>query len=405
MQETSLRDGIGALAAAAGMRMEVPALKGRMGNVDYFVITLPFSVAERYITTTDSNLPPQQRENRKPTPSRYREIAQYIRNNPDDYRFSAITCTYGRAGTSAPVRWEPAQPEGLASTIGTLTLDQTDPLVIVDGQHRLGAIRDVINEDPSLRNEVITVVLFPYLSVNSAQQLFSDLNRTAKKTTKSLDILFDNRDAVNRVVQQLVQKVRPFVDRVNLEDASVPTNSNQMFTLAAIYQATKPMIEGGKRAQLLPPTIDRSNEDEFVEFLVEAWEFIAEQFPEWGLVASGQLDIRSHRTEFIHWNSGVLSAVGEFAGESMRQFPNDWRTIVKAALSHPFNNGWRRDPDRWQGIASSGTQVLPRSLAIAQLRVYLKARAGFPLSEGEMRQLQSFPEATRKSLLEDMSTD
>jgi DNA sulfur modification protein DndB len=380
--------------------MEVPALKGRMGSVDYFVITLPFGVAERYITTTDPNLPPQQRENRKPSPARYREIALYIRHNPDDYRFSAITCTYGKEGTSAPVRWEPAQPDGLASTIGTLTLDQTDPLVIVDGQHRFGAIKEVINEEPSLRNEVITVVLFPYLSVGAAQQLFSDLNRTAKKTTKSLDILFDNRDAVNRVVQQLVQRVRTFVDRVNLEDASVPTNSNQMFTLAAVYQATKPMIEGAKAAGLLPRSIDSANEAQFVDCLVDVWEFVSEQFPEWGQVASGEMDIRMHRTEFLHWNSGVLSAMGEFIGEAMRRSPQGWRGIVERALSHPENHGWRRDPDTWQGIATAGTQVLPRSLVTAQLRVYLKARAGLPLGEGEQRQLESFPESTRDSLSE-----
>lgn len=395
MQDTDLKEGIADLASSASMIMQVPALKGHMGNVDYFVITLPFGTADRYIITTDPNLPPEHRQNRKPTKARYREISLYIRNNPDDYRFSAITCTYGKEGTKAPMKWAPAQPDGLASTIGILTLDQRDPLVIVDGQHRLGAIQDAIEEDPSLREESITIVLFPYLSVQAAQQLFSDLNRTAKKTTKSLDILFDNRDIVNRIVQQLVQRVSTFGEKVNLEDASVPTNSGQMFTLASIYQATKPIRTAAEAMGLLPDGNDSDNEQQSVEFLVDVWEFIASQFPEWNQVAAGEMDIREHRSEFLHWNSGVLSAIGEFVGDAIRRHGDEWEPVVEKALSHPENYGWRRDREEWQGIATAGSLVLPRSSLRAQLKVYLKCRAGMPLTDGESELLEKFPEAAK----------
>lgn len=396
MQDDSLQAAISELAPSAGMIMQVPALKGRMGNVDYFVITLPFSTATRYIITTDPNLPPRERENRRPTPSRYREITHYIRNN-DDYRFSALTCTYGRDGTAQPLQWDSPAADGLGSTIGTLTLDQRDPLIIVDGQHRFGAIQQAIDEDPSLRDEVITVVLFPYLSVRAAQQLFSDLNRTAKKTTKSLDILFDHRDGVNRVVQEIVERVSAFGQRVNLEDASVPMNSPQVFTLSGIYQATKPMLDAMRSVSLLPE-LAPDTQDEYVNQLVDAWEFIARQFPEWGKVASGEMDIRDRRSEFLHWNSGVLSAIGEFTGEAMRLAGESWKAAVETALSHPENHGWRRDLPQWQGLATAGSMVMPRSTLRPQLKIYLKCRAGMPLTEGEKTVLEKFPPEMRQSL-------
>jgi len=397
MPEDSLRAQLGELASSAEMIMKVPALKARMGSVDYYVITLPFGTAARYLAPTDPNLPAKQRENRRPTPARFREITNYIRRNPDDYRFSSLTCTYGRDGTRRPLEWEAAAPDGPGATIGMLTLDQRDPLIIVDGQHRFGAIRQAVEEDPLLRDEVISVVLFPYLSVQDAQQLFSDLNRTAKKTTKSLDILFDQRDVLNRIVQQIVPHVSVFGERVNLEDASVPTNSGQMFTLAGVYQATKPMIDAAQPASLLPklaPTV----EQEFVDYLVDAWEFIGLQFPEWGKVATGEMDIRDHRSEFLHWNSGVLSAIGEFVGDAMRHAGKGWKPLVERALSHPENYGWRRDLPQWQGIATAGKMVLPRSTLRPQVRAYLKCRAGMPLTDGDEAVLGNFSEEVRESL-------
>ncbi len=384
--------------------MEVPAFKGQMGGVDYFVITLPFSVAKRYLTMTDNNLPAKERENRKPKTSRYAEIASYIIKNPDDYRFSALTCTYGKNGTDRPLDWKPIGDSGDSARIGILELDQRDPLIIVDGQHRFAAILRAFEEDPGLADETMTIVLFPYISLKHSQQLFSDLNRTAKKTTKSLDILFDHRDAYNRVVQQVVEKVSVFKDRVNLEDASVPINSNQMFTLAGVYQASKPIIQAAPVAGLLVDELAKQddsgeykdNESLYVDFLAEVWEFIASLFPEWGQVEEGELDIRAVRSKFLHWHSGVVSTVGDFVALSMREKGKDWQDVVRTAILHPTNYEWKRDARSWQGIITSGTQVLPRSLVRPVLKAHLKQLAGLPLTAGDQRVLQDSEELKKK---------
>jgi DNA sulfur modification protein DndB len=415
MNSDDLLDKMKELAADARYLMTVPALRGKMGNTEYFTITLPYSVVTRYLTTTDRNLPPRERENRKPTPSRYGVISDYMTKNPDTYRFSSITCTYGKDGTHAPVRWRSAEPSGDLAFIGLLTLDQRDPLIIVDGQHRFEGIKKALDQDPSLVDDMISVVLFPYISLKAAQQLFSDLNRTAKKTTKSLDILFDHRDVVNRITTKLVvEKMPMFKDRVNLEDAGIPAQSKDMFTLAGIYQATEPMVDAIYEAGLLPeelvpkdsqgaPIKDSqgnpiTNEDKYVDFLADVWEFIALRFPEWGKVANGELDIRDVRSKYLHWNSGVISAIGEFVAASMREKGKDWHQPVVTALEHPENRGWRRDEAHWQGIITAGTQVLPRSAVKPQLKAYLKRLAGLDLTPGDEKNLEAIEQ--RKKQLE-----
>lgn len=414
MDSDNLLDKMKELAADAQYLMTVPALQGKMGNIEYFTITLPYSVVTRYLTTTDRSLPPRERENRKPTKSRYRVIADYITKNPDTYRFSSLTCTYGKDGTHAPVRWKPVEPSGDFSFMGLLTLDQRDPLIIVDGQHRFEGIKKALedkalDEDSSLADDMISVVLFPYDNLRAAQQLFSDLNRNAKKTTKSLDILFDRRDVVNIVAQELVEKVLVFQDRVNLEDAGIPAKSKDMFTLAGIYQATEPMIDAISEAGLLPEELAQKdsegnpidNKDQYVDFLAQVWKFIVVQFPEWGKVASGELDIRDVRSKYLHWNSGVISAIGEVVAASMRERSQDWQEAVETALSHPENHGWRRNEAHWQGLVTAGTQVLPRSAVKPQLKAYLKSLAGLSLTPGDLRNLEVIEE--RKKQLEAIS--
>lgn len=386
--ETSI-DGLNMKAA---MTMTVPALKGVMGNTDYYVITMPFSVAAEYLTTTDRNLDVKLRENRKVSPQRFAEIAEYIWRNPDDYRFSAITCTFGKDQTKEPVKWTAAPQYPF---IGILELDQTSPFIIVDGQHRFGAIQKVLEDHPEFGDERISVVLFPYISIKKAQQLFSDLNRTAKKTTKSLDILFDYRDIANRVVQKLVDSVPVFKGRINLEDASVPRHSEQLFTIAALYQATKPIIEAipetGLITEELGGTLDipLDNEQEYTEILTGVWEFLSKQFPEWQRVASGTSKISEIRTDYLHWNSGVISTVGDFVAEAMRQFGKDWQPAVAKALTHPMTHNWRRDADEWQGIITAATQVMPRSLVRPSLKAFLKKLGDLELNDADKRQLEA----------------
>ncbi len=377
--------------------MKVPALKGHLGGVDFFIITLTLAEVPRYIVGTDPNpdLSPTLRENRRANPARFAQIADYVVCNPSDYRFSALTCTYGKNGDNEPTDWEPFNPDAPVGstgwTLGILTLNQDDPLIIVDGQHRLGGIEKAIDLEPELRNDSIAVVLFPYIDLRANQQLFSDLNRTQKPPTKSLNILFDYRDVKNRVVQEVVNKVSVFKVRVNMELASVAKSPTEMFTLAGVYQATDPMIKGAYRGGLVEEQLkgenklenEKGNEDEYVEFLVDAWEFIAEQFPEWGKVANDEMDIAQHRQNYLHWNSGVLSSIGEFVGVAMRQRGADWKDAVKTALTHPDNGNWRRDMDQWQGIVTAGKQVLPRSAVRFQLVAYLKVKAGLELTEGE----------------------
>jgi len=117
-----------------------------------------------------------------------------------------------------------------------MEFDQAN-FVINDGQHRCAAIAYALKENPSLGDETISILLFPYESRDRVQQMFSDLNRFVVKTSKSLDILYDKRDPLSQATMKIAEAVPVFQGMIDKDAVSIPTRSPKLFTLAALYDA------------------------------------------------------------------------------------------------------------------------------------------------------------------------
>jgi DNA sulfur modification protein DndB len=115
--------------------------------------------------------------------------------------------------------------------------------VINDGQHRCAAIAQAVRENPALGDESISVLLFPYETRSRVQQMFSDLNRTGVRTSKSLNILYDHRDILSKVTLRVIEEVDVFKDMVEKDAVSMPVRSTKAFTLSALYDANKELLK------------------------------------------------------------------------------------------------------------------------------------------------------------------
>jgi DGQHR domain-containing protein len=98
-----------------------------------------------------------------------------------DHFYSALTVEIRPApcaGEAGAIAFEARDrfPGGIE--FGVLTLDGTEALYALDGQHRLKSIELAIRQQPELAREHITLILVPFQSVPRSQTLFSDLNRS-----------------------------------------------------------------------------------------------------------------------------------------------------------------------------------------------------------------------------------
>jgi DNA sulfur modification protein DndB len=87
---------------------------------------------------------------------------------------------------------------GLDREFGVLTFDGTQQYFVLDGQHRLRAIKDAVKQSPELGREDICVLIVTHYDSPEGRihtrRLFSNINRNAVKTGAAEDIVLDEDD-------------------------------------------------------------------------------------------------------------------------------------------------------------------------------------------------------------------
>ena len=218
------------------MKVSFPAMRGQLGQRTYYSCMMQLSIIPKMFTFRDwAEFRPEDREQRILNEKRVPHIAKYILDNEEGYLFSSITASY-----KCDVKFKASSG---SDDIGILEMefDQAN-FVINDGQHRCAAIAYALKENPSLGDETISVLLFPYENRERVQQMFSDLNRFVSKTSKSLDILYDKRDPISQATMRIAENVPVFQGMIDKDAVSIPSRSSKLFTLSALYDATSELF-------------------------------------------------------------------------------------------------------------------------------------------------------------------
>jgi DNA sulfur modification protein DndB len=356
------------------MVVKVPALRGRMGGRTYFTVSMKLKTVPRFFAFQNyKDLEPEERAQRVLNKNRVPAIKDYLLQNGDGYVFSSITASYQLPeGVTDEDLFEPIR-EG--SDIGTLTLPMEADLLINDGQHRRAGITAALEEDPALGEDDISVVLFPFEDHTRAQQMFSDLNRAAVATTKSLNILYDHRDRLSNITMLLTTTVDAFVDRVDKERASLSKRSPALVTLGGVHDGTKELVG----------TVTDDNFAEKRDLAIAFWQTIASAVPQWAAVTTGTLTAPQVREETISTHTVTLRAMGEAGRTLMETVPDGWQT----RLAQVFGNlDWSRKNPEWRGVVLSETgDVVNRRQNQRDLAELLRVKLGVASSEERLRRL------------------
>lgn len=347
------------------MKITFPAMQGKMGSRTYYACLMKLNAIPKMFTFRDwAEFSPDDREQRILNKKRVPEIARYILDHEEDYLFASITASFKCEAEFLPV-------EG---SLGTLSMEFEEAnLIINDGQHRCAAIAQALKMDPSLGEQEISVLLFPYESRERVQQMFSDLNRFVVKTSKSLNILFDKRDPLSEITLKVVEEV-PFLHGMVEKDAvALPVRSPKLFALAALYDAEGELLLG---QELKTP-------EEQIALSVDFWKTLGSLIPEWEKVQKGELKPLELRQESISAHSTILRALGNLGSQIMVEHPLNWE---KALIPLKGVNWSKKNPD-WEGVNIISGNVISNRQARLATQGYLKRKLKMTLSESEQRSL------------------
>jgi DNA sulfur modification protein DndB len=144
--------------------------------------------------------------------------------------------------------------QGLDREFGVLTFDGSQQYFVLDGQHRLRAIKDAMKQKPDIGKEDICVLIVTHWNTPEGRmrtrRLFSNINRNAKQTAVSENIALDEDDGFAILTRRILDdheflkqegrvKVITYAGEegeLKLASGSVPkTDPKALTTLTVLY--------------------------------------------------------------------------------------------------------------------------------------------------------------------------
>jgi len=272
----------------------IPAIEARMGSSRYYqaVMTareLAATVRPAMDFEEFDSFMAHERMQRKLSEERVeQEIVPYLTNSSDRFFGSIIVLVY----KPEMFEFESLQTllrgkltgsyEGLSNSLGALTISG-GKLFALDGQHRLHALRTVISgnsKTPILKlpiegpfkgvveDDELSVIFLEFESIEKARRIFNKVNRYAKPTTKSTNILTSEDDGYAIITRCLINQDDPtkfdaiteppipelFKNKkavLQMEGTSIKQNSYHLTTLQVVYDSVQEICKATKQ-----PTLD-----------------------------------------------------------------------------------------------------------------------------------------------------
>ncbi len=214
--------------------LTLPALRGVMGDWVFYSCLMDIQelgARVRYANELHRHEALSQMIQRELRENRGREIAEYLRTQPERFFSSLIVATYGGEPTwSAVSAVKPRSgapdlsglEEETIASVGFLTLRGDERLFALDGQHRLAGVKTAIDEGlEGPPYDQVSVIFVAHKDSTSGRErsrrLFTTLNKTAKAVSKGEIIALDEDDVMAICVRRLIEESEYFGgDRVAL---------------------------------------------------------------------------------------------------------------------------------------------------------------------------------------------
>ncbi len=239
----------------------LPALRGHMGDWVYYVALVKLSDLAARVSLAEEIHPSKALNEliQRQVTNRAEEISRYLLKQKQRFFNSLVIAVYG----GSPDWYEldidfaryPAvgdREDQLEGALGILSLDGTEKLFAVDGQHRLTGIKTAVEQQLKLGNEELSVVFVGHKrdpeGMRRTRRLFTTLNRYAKPVSLLEKIAMDEDDIVAIVTRRLANDYWLFKNTISTGKGKQlpPTDKTNITTLPALYDSLNYYLRAGQ---------------------------------------------------------------------------------------------------------------------------------------------------------------
>ena len=342
-----------------------PVVRGVQAKKEYYIAMVPLKMIPKIFPPEDEYVLPEFRAQRKLNESRIPVISKYILKNRENYVFSALAASIDGHFHFCPSEF----PD-----VGILEISMDAKILINDGQHRKAAILEAIAEDESLLSETISVVFFEDQGLSRSQQMFTDLNKHAVKTSNSIAELYDSRDALAVLTRSVVSKIQFLNTYTDKEKDNLGKYSSNLFTLNTFYLANKKLLSG------------KSLTKETEGFLLHFWQNVVRNIEQWNELQKKEISKIDLRENYIVTQAIVIQALGRVGNVFLTQTDDMEKTLLGLKKID-----WRRNAECWQlrAIKANGHMISGETAILLTANV-IKQELGIPLNTDEVEREKKF---------------
>lgn len=358
------------------MALLIPAIKGRIGNTEYYETTMrvrDLVQAVRRPSELDdwANFSIEERMQRELDDKRVREqIVPYLSRNEDRFFGSIIVLVYNGEvlfETIADLKISvPGAYKANAHRIGFITIDGGS-LIVLDGQHRLAALKSVYEPKQDgvvygpfvkdIPDDEVCVIFLQHENPVKTRRIFNTVNRYAKQTSRGDNIITSEDDGYAIVTRRLLRDDEPLGNRivsskpfevVNWKSNTLTTRSKQLTTISAVYESAQLILGSGfYEAQTRP---DDTKLDEGAERVGAVWKAMLEGLQPYRDALANPETIPAMRDE-----NGASALLFKPAAQiallrGLLNATHGDRMTLAEAVSRANAIDWRMQAPLWDGI-------------------------------------------------------
>lgn len=361
-------------------RTLIPAFRCKVDTWRYYVCRMKYAEAARQVKfpyELGSNTELGQLIQRGIS-ARTMGITEYLLKSKHRFLGGLVVAAWGGEPQYTPLSMD--DPEGMLKGLdrefGVLTFDGTQAYFVLDGQHRLRAIKDAIKQKPELGREDICVLIVTHYDTlegrRRTRRLFSNINKNAKQTGTAENIALDEDVGFAILTRRMLDeheflkvdgRVRVILSvgddgELKLASGSVPkTDARALTTFTVLYDVLQylgwdlPRVMKEKAVRPSDEILDESYEN-LTERLDDLLKYCGDIRAKLEAAASAR-EIRAPRDAegegHPFMRPVVQKAVARVASEIMQQGALGWDEIMKRLSELD----WKLASPPWQAVFSA----------------------------------------------------
>ncbi|MCV7060656.1 DGQHR domain-containing protein, partial [Mycolicibacterium vaccae] len=196
--------------------------------------------------------------------------------------------------------------------------------------------------------------------------------------------LYDHHDEMSAIAKLVVMRSPFFNDLTEMETSNLSLRSRKLFTLSALYNANKSLLDGVEEELL----------ERRVDIAARYWQVVADQFPEWHQVRTRDVSSGEVRRDFIHSHGVVLQSLGKIGNALIRKSRDerDWSKVLEKLKDIDWH---RSNAAVWEGRATVGGKVSKGASNVLLTAGYIRSALGLELPPDEQQAEDGFTRGNR----------